>query len=250
MSLRVGHKGADGIVAGNTLESFDAAVAAGVEMIEFDVLSERTDGSGELYLAHDYDHLRATGTPTLADGLDHLGGPDFAGVLLDVDLKLEGYELRTIDAVRAAGLLDRSLFSTTYPDSLAVVREAEPGVRLGWSVPRVRRDWTADPRTRLLAVIVGLVYRALLPRRAGRAIAAGRCDALMAHWRLVSPALVRSIRRAGGELYVWTVDDAAQIDRLRRLGVTGVITNDPRLFEPGDPLGSPSGGRRTAGSDR
>jgi glycerophosphoryl diester phosphodiesterase len=230
--LRVGHKGADGIVAGNTLASFDAALAAGVEMIEFDVLSEREDGTGRLYLAHDYDHLRADGTPTLADGLRHLRGPGFAGVLLDVDLKLPGYELETIEAVRAAGLLERSLFSTMYPESLARIRAAEPDVRLGWSVPRVRRDWTADPRTRLLAVTIGLVYRALLPRLAARSIAAGRCDALMAHWRLASPALVRAIRRAGGELYVWTVDDAAEIARLRRIGVTGVITNDPRLFEP------------------
>jgi glycerophosphoryl diester phosphodiesterase len=205
-------------------------------MIEFDVLSEHADGTGELYLAHDYEHLRAAGTLTLADGLDHLGGPDFDRVLLDVDLKLEGYELRSIDAVRAAGLLGRALFSTMYPDSLTRIREAEPGVRLGWSVPRVRRDWTADRRTRVPAVAIGLVYRGLLPGRAGRAIAAGRCDALMVHWRLVSPALVRAIRRAGGELYVWTVDDPDRIARLRRLGVTGVITNDPRVF------GRPAGG--------
>ncbi len=228
--LRVGHKGADGIVAGNTLASFDAAVAAGVEMIEFDVLSEHHDGTGELFLAHDYGHLHAAGTPTLAEGLEHLCRPAFAGVLFDVDLKLEGYEIETIEAVRAAGLLDRSLFSTTYPDSLATVRAYDADVRLGWSVPRVRRDWTADPRTRLLAVAIGIVYRAMLPRRAARAIAEGRCDALMAHWRLVSPALVRAIAEVGGELYVWTVDDVREIDHLRKIGVTGVITNDPRLF--------------------
>ena len=35
---RVGHKGADLIVPGNTPESFDAALALGVDMIEFDVL--------------------------------------------------------------------------------------------------------------------------------------------------------------------------------------------------------------------
>jgi glycerophosphoryl diester phosphodiesterase len=228
--LRVGHKGADGIVPGNTLASFDAALAAGVEMIEFDVLSRRQDGTGVLFLAHDYDHLTAHGTPTLADGLDHLAGPGFSEIMLDIDLKLPGYELETVEAVRAAGLLERSLFSTTYPDSLARLRAADPDIRIGWSVPRVRRDWTADPRTRLLAVVIGVAYRALLPRRAAQAIADGRCDALMAHWRLVSPALVRAIAGAGGELYVWTVDDPVQIERLRRLGVTGVITNDPRLF--------------------
>ena len=31
----------------------------------------------------------------------------------------------------------------------------------------------------------------------------------MAHWRLVTPRLVRAIKEAGGELYVWTVDDGA-----------------------------------------
>jgi len=35
---------------------------------------------------------------------------------------------------------------------------------------------------------------------------------------------------AGGEIYVWTVDDAAEIRRLADQGVTGIITNDPRLF--------------------
>jgi glycerophosphoryl diester phosphodiesterase len=52
----------------------------------------------------------------------------------------------------------------------------------------------------------------------------------MAHRFLVTPRLVSAVRAAGGELYVWTVDDAAQIRALEALGVTGVISNDPRLF--------------------
>ncbi len=34
----VGHKGADAILPGNTLESFEAAISEGVHAIEFDVL--------------------------------------------------------------------------------------------------------------------------------------------------------------------------------------------------------------------
>src|SRR6185436_12056098 len=52
---RIGHKGADLIAPGNTIESFDAALAAGVDMVEFDVLPEDRDGSGRLVLAHDYE---------------------------------------------------------------------------------------------------------------------------------------------------------------------------------------------------
>ena len=55
---RVGHKGADALVHGNTAASFDAALAAGVDMIEFDVLPERLDGTGELRLAHDFKDAR------------------------------------------------------------------------------------------------------------------------------------------------------------------------------------------------
>ena len=59
-------------------------------------------------------------------------------------------------------------------------------------------------------------------------LTAGYCDAIMAHWRLATPALVRAVRDAGGELYVWTVDELPRILELEGLGVTGVITNDPR----------------------
>ncbi len=53
---RVGHKGADLLAPGNTIASFDAALAAGVDMIEFDVLPQRPgDIDAPLVLAHDYE---------------------------------------------------------------------------------------------------------------------------------------------------------------------------------------------------
>ena len=52
----------------------------------------------------------------------------------------------------------------------------------------------------------------------------------MVHWRLVTPRLVRQVLGVGGEVYVWTVDDLTRLRALEALGVTGVITNDPRLF--------------------
>ena len=69
---RIGHKGADLIVPGNTPASFDAALAHGVDMIEFDVLPEdqHEPDKGRLLLAHDYEHV--ANAPTLEDGLAHL----------------------------------------------------------------------------------------------------------------------------------------------------------------------------------
>jgi glycerophosphoryl diester phosphodiesterase len=201
---RVGHKGADLIAPGNTIASFDAALAVGVDMVEFDVLPERADGSGRLVLAHDADHA-AAGTPvTLEEGLAHLARAD---VELDVDLKRSGYEARVVDALRRFGVTERALVSTTEPESLRAVRALAPGLRLGWSVSEAR-----------------------VARQAPRELRAGRIDAIMAHTSVATGRLVRAVREAGGELYVWTVDDAQEVERFERLGVTGVITNDPRLF--------------------
>jgi glycerophosphoryl diester phosphodiesterase len=225
---RVGHKGADLIAPGNTYASFDAALQAGVDMIEFDVLPER--GTGRLILAHDYRDAGRREPHALDEGLAHLASAPFAGIELDVDLKLQGYELRVVDALRAHGLLDRCLISSQYRSSLQLIRSSEPGVRLGWSVPKIRRDPFRSKRTAVPALVGLVVLRWALPIRAARAIKRGNCHALMAHWRLVTPRLVRSLRRAGGELYVWTVDDPVRLGRLERMGVTGVITNDPRLF--------------------
>jgi len=225
---RVGHKGADHITPGNTAASFDAALAAGVDMIEFDVLPEdlHHPADSRLLLAHDYTHDLAHAL-TLDEGLAHLAGLD---VELDVDLKLPGYEARVVEALRVHGLVERALISTTFMRSLVAVRELEPRLRLGWSIPRARRDYTASWHTKLLAYAAIGRIRRRLPDVARSHLAAGRCDAIMAHWRLVSPRLVETVTDAGGELYVWTVDDAKRIRRLEDLGVTGVITNDPRLF--------------------
>jgi glycerophosphoryl diester phosphodiesterase len=227
---RVGHKGADHIAPGNTRESFQAAVAAGVDMIEFDILSEHRDGSGRLLLAHDYGALQADSPLTLQEGLEYLCGAEFDGIELDVDVKIPGYGARVVEALREHDLIERSLVSATYPLELDAMRGLEPKLRVGWSVPRARRDYTADLLTAIPALAMLTGYRAWLPARARSAVRSGRFDAIMAHWRLVTPALVKAIHEGGGELYVWTVDDAAEIAKLTALGVDGIITNDPRLF--------------------
>jgi glycerophosphoryl diester phosphodiesterase len=225
---RVGHKGADLIAPGNTFASFDAALAAGVDMIEFDVLPER--GGARLVLAHDYEDAAARSPHTLEEGLAHLASAAFAGIEIDVDLKLPGYELRVLEALRTCELLERALISSQFRSSLATIRAAEPSVRLGWSVPKLKRDPFRSRSSTVVALAAVQGLRRILPRQAARALRAGECDAVMAHWRLVTPRLSQAIRSAGGELYVWTVDELPRMQALHRLGVTGVITNDPRLF--------------------
>ncbi len=227
---RVGHKGAAHIEPGNTLASFDAGLRHGVDMIELDVVAEHADGSGRLLVAHDRAETHGRAPVTFEQALAHLASPAFAGLELDVDVKLPGYELRVLAALREFDLVARTLVSGMFPAALARIRAAEPTLRLGWSVPRVRRDYTADMLTAIPALAMLTGYRATLPRRARTALAEGRFDAIMAHWRVVTRGLVRAVADGGGQLYVWTVDDARMIERLTAMGVDGIITNDPRLF--------------------
>ena len=225
--LRVGHKGADHVAPGNTIESFEAALEHGVDMIEFDVL--RTP-DGRLVLAHDYEDAASRDPLGLEEGLDHFAGEAYAGVQLDVDMKLPGYERDEADGLFERGLAERSLVSTMYTESLDRLGELAPGLRRGWSVPRVRRNYLRSPLA-LFAYGIARVMRARLPRQATARIRAGGCEAIMAHQVLVSRRLVETVHAAGGEVYVWTVDDARRIRSLEALGVDGVITNDPRLFD-------------------
>ena len=199
-------------------------------MIEFDVLPEDMDDRGAAACCS----RTTTSTTCLGDDARRRArAPRLvvaSNVDLDVDLKLPGYEARVVEALRAHGLIERALVSSTFMRSLVALRALEPRLRLGWSVPRARRDYTAVAAVDAARLRDGDPHPAAAARIARRHLDAGRCDAMMAHWRLVSPALVQAVAGAGGELYVWTVDDAARIQALEAMGVTGVITNDPRLF--------------------
>jgi glycerophosphoryl diester phosphodiesterase len=225
--IRVGHKGADHVAPGNTIESFEAALEHRVDMIEFDVLRAR---DGRLVLAHDYEDAEGRDCLTLDEGLDHFAGKAYAAVELDVDMKLPGYEREVADGLVERGLAERSLVSTMFTESLDLLGELAPGLRRGWSVPRIRRDYTRSALA-VPAYAVVRVMRARLPGRAAARIRAGGCEAVMAHKVLVGARLVSAVHGAGGQVYVWTVDDAARIRALEALGVDGVITNDPRLFD-------------------
>ena len=223
---RVGHKGADHVAPGNTLESFERALEMGVDMIEFDVLPLP---DGRLVLAHDFEDARSRRPLTLAEGLDHFAGDAYADVELVVDMKLPGCEREVAEGLAERGLTDRAIASSMYLRSLDRLGELAPALPRGWSVPRVRRDYTRSALAPL-AYAYARVMRRRLPREAGRLLAARRVQAVMAHWLLVSAQLVGAVHANGGHVYVWTVDDAARIARLEGLGVDGVITNDPRLF--------------------
>jgi glycerophosphoryl diester phosphodiesterase len=222
--LRVGHSI---VKAGSSLDELPARLAGTAwDMVELDVLAH----GGGLVVAHDpADLIHPRPTP-FAEALVSLRDALPADTRFDVDVKATGYERQVIDAVRAAGLTARTLVSTMELSSLAVIRTAAPELALGLSVPKARRDYLASPLTRPAAYGMLAYLRRVLPRQMSQVLRAGQADAIMAHWGVVTARLVQAVRDLGADLYVWTVDDPERLLALERLGVTGVITNDPELF--------------------
>ena len=213
--IRVGHQGARHLAPGNTLEGLDLALGLGVDAVELDLVR----ASGRLVVAHDRLDALLRRHPTLDEALAHLRRPALSHLRLLLDLKAPRLEPGVVAALRAHGLLGRTLLTTKDRAALARVRELEPAARVGWSV-----EWPHHAAGRLrpprAAVLAGV----------REALATRAVDAVMAHRRLVAADLRDAVHAHGGELFVWTVNRRAAVARLRALGVDGVISDDPRVL--------------------
>jgi glycerophosphoryl diester phosphodiesterase len=235
--IRVGHKGADLIRPGNTLESFVAAAEVGVDVIEIDLLWRR-DGHPRLpaaertplVIAHDWHDTERRTPLTLEQGLDAFLEPPLDRVEIALDLKLPGREEEVVAALRERGLVERAMVSTMELPSLARIRKLEPGLRRGWTYPKVTRDWASKrwARAPMLAALVAMRRR--LPDIVARELPEMGVASMWVYHPIVSPRLARATRAAGVELIAWTVDDLPRMRKLVAAGVTGLCSNDPRLF--------------------
>jgi glycerophosphoryl diester phosphodiesterase len=245
---RIGHKGADLIRPGNTLESFEAAVEAGAEMIELDVLRPKDefrdgadwrraragpvgDGAPPLVVAHDWGDAGRRQPMRLGEAMDAFTRPPLDRVAIDCDLKIAGREDEVIAALRDRGLLGRAQISTMEVSSLMTLRDLDSEISRGWTLPKVTRDWNSMPWARPV-VAAGLVsLRARLPGVVRRRAPELGVSSIWAYHPAVTRRLVDACHDVGVDLIAWTVDDLPRMRTLAAMGVDGICTNDPRLFD-------------------
>ena len=244
--LRVGHRGAAALASENTLRSFEAALAYGVDAIEFDVLDLV---NGPLVLAHSNDlaevsHGARTGTvrdhslaelrevapelPTLDEALAFLADRPDVGVHVDLKLMTRLDEL--VAMLDRHGLAARTVVSSFHLESLDAIAAHAPHIRIGFTYPEDRYGVALRPALRpairLGIIALRRVFVARIPALVERTGAA----ALMLQHAIVSAAAVDRAHAAGAAVWAWTVDDPIELVRLEAAGVDAVITNDPRLF--------------------
>jgi len=245
--LVIGHRGAPALAPENTLPSFRAALAAGVDLVEFDVVTLR---AGELVVAHSDDllemsHGAVSGSigalsfrelrelcPELPSLDETLGffAEEARDIGLHVDLKSTGAVDHVAAALERFGLVERTLVSSFHLGALRRLSRLEPRVRIGASFPQDRLGINERPGFR--PVVTGSLrgLRLLAPALVPVLLTRARATTLVLHHELVTPAAVGRAHARGAPVVAWTVDDPEELFRLTAAGVDAFVTNDPSRF--------------------
>ena len=245
--LRIGHRGAPALAPENTLASFRAAVASGVDLVEFDVIAL---SRGELVVAHSHDlhevsHGAFAGTlvgmtldelretcpevPTFDEALAFFS-EEAPGVGAHVDLKAPQAAPGVAEALRRFELLDRSFVSSFHGRALRRLAALEPRLRLGITFPHDLLRVHGRPRFEGTVAASLRTLRAVTPNLVGPLLARSRATTLVLQHRAVSERAVRRAHVRGAAVVAWTVDDRADLVRVDQAGVDAVVTNDPSIF--------------------
>jgi glycerophosphoryl diester phosphodiesterase len=224
--LRIGHRGAAALAPPNTIAAVEAALAHGVDMIELDVFG-RPDRT--LVLGHSRRELGEEPV-TLEDVFAFLAenAPE-TGLLADV--KGAGWEQGLVEALRRHGLVERTVASTSDVGSLLVFRRIEPHLARSRTYPRGRLFLG---RRRTFVPVGGPILVAMrlsLPYRIAGLVEEVEASAVTLKHHVVSSDVVERCHELGVAVLVWTVNDRALFRRLDALGVDGVISDDPRIFQ-------------------
>lgn len=229
------HRGASAYAPENTMASFGLARDMGADGIELDVQLTR---DGKLVVIHDlsidrtsngtglvgeltleelrqYDFSYNTGGKYGTDGsrLPELGEVmEFAmkhGLYINIETKdysrpYGEVNMRTAELVRQYGYTENTLISSINHNAVA----------------RLKRDY---PEIRTAIAFLESLYR--LEEYAANC----RVDVLHPYYLGVDEAFMELANRSRFEVNPWTVDDEAEIIRLRNLGVTRIMTNKPDL---------------------
>jgi glycerophosphoryl diester phosphodiesterase len=218
------------------VESFRAAVEAGVDTIEMDVLwlpdaHLPLEQRHPLVIAHDWEDAERRTPLKLTEALDAFLEPPLDRVEIDLDIKLPGREEEIVEALGERGLIERSMISTMELHTLGRILELQPALRRGWTYPKVTKDWTSKRWARgpMLAALVAMRHR--LPGLAAQKLPQFGVEAMWVYHPLVTPRLARICKLARVELIAWTIDDLPRMQKLVAMGVDGICSNDPRLFQ-------------------
>ncbi len=216
--LVIGHRGAAAVAPENTLAALEAAVAAHVDLVEFDI-------SPGLRLGHSLDELPANAI-SLDDALEFLASQ---GVGVHLDVKLPGYEVEVLEAIRRHGVAERAVISTAFAVSSRRFARLAPEVPRAIGYPRDRLGVSNLRWPGPLQRAGATALRQAMPVRVPVLLHWARSNTLSLHHTLCSRAAVATAHRLGAPVLAWTVNDERGVRRVAAAGVDGIVSDDPEM---------------------
>lgn len=230
------HRGASVIAPENTLAAFRAAAEAGAKWVELDValsadghlivihddsVDRTSSGSGSLgelsqseiaaldagsWFSQDYQDERI---PTLAETIAALGE---LGLSANVEIKQHKHHKSLDQLVGAvqADIAKRSgsteiMISSFDPEALKAMHALEPELEMAMLWGRPPEDWAVQ----LAAIPASTIHM---------------------HFKALSIGMLEETTRRGIKVRAWTCNDPVQLVSFWDAGLTGVITDNPKLF--------------------
>ncbi len=215
--LKIGHRGAKGYVAENTLESIKKAISLHVDMIEIDVHCCKT---GELVVIHDEELGRTTSG---------------AGLIAEKSLKelksyrtKEGYQIPTLaevlDLIKEKVVLNIELKGEGTAAPVLQILQAYPNAKTlisSFNFNELMSLRSLNPEIPVAILAEDDLSIAFLQARHLKAVA------IHPYHRLVNRDFVRDCHRNDIKVNVWTVNKTDKIKKLKDLEVDGIISDFP-----------------------
>jgi glycerophosphoryl diester phosphodiesterase len=203
--LLLGHRGTrvEKNIPENTLASFDFALAHGCDGFELDV---RLTADGQAVICHDAtlgrrkiaeSPAQALNLPTLREVVTRYQGTAF----LDIELKVAGLERIIADLMRELAPAQGVVVSSFLPEVLQAMHALTTNIPLGL-ICETRKEFE---RWSHLPIEYVIPNHKLLPKN-----------------------VLSQMQAAGKKIFVWTVNVPADMRRLAKAGVDGIISDSPK----------------------
>jgi len=202
--LLLGHRGArfEKTIPENTPAAFDYALASGCDGFEFDV---HLTADGHAVICHDDAvHGRKIAESSSAE----LKLPLLREVLvryqnnafLDIELKVNGIAKTAVDLLQSASPVHGVVVSSFAPEILQAIRRMDPRIPLGLICETQEQfeHWPEPP-----------------------------IDYVIPYCGLIRQDTVAQIKSARKKVFTWTVNLPAEMKRLAKWGVDGIISDHP-----------------------